>query len=1235
MEPPFGKYNGPKPDPTTVSKNVMLCISMKKLFKWMMALAGVIGISFIVLLYNPGLIKGPVGNFLSKASGYSIRVEGDLEIDLGEQLTIDVSKIVVSNAEQANGQNLVIVDRLKLVLVTSSLFEDTLLIEKLEIDKLEANLETSEDRTGNWEISRVPAPADTTDKTGPAASIKNILVSNTTISHENRNRGQTNILSIKTLKQAQNADGMLDINLDGSLNDRPVEYNGSVGSYENLLAGRDISFSGEGQVGSLNISGKGHIDDLLKPKHPQFNLQMEGPEIDQVTAMIGFEDLGSGGFSLRARGGLVNGQYEASVHGDIGDLSLNITAQAPGVHTVDSFDLELAVNGPSLGSVTRSLGINGWPDKPFSLEGKVKRVSTTLDVSNLSLSVAGTRLTLDALLSNFPDLEASRIKLLLTGDDIVQFRELLGIRGIATGPFEVRGNLDVTADGLELVRVSLETALGKASLSGTLGEAPSYTGTRLNVHLDGYNAHTLMSAFGIDALPEKPFNLNTNIELVEQGLQIERGVLVTIDDDRLELGGLIALVPGGNGSDFDLTFSGQDLAEVLHRRIDGFIVPARPYRLAGRIRLLKEGFELNKVKADFEGISLSADGLVKTGNQFAGTGFNFQIDGKNLSSLGDFAVVGDSMDIFIPGQAYRVQGRFAIEDNGWRLENITGQVGQTGFTVNGLINPLSDWTGSNMGFSIKGPDLHQLVTDKDLSELPHGPFDAKGRFAITENKLIINDFSFETTRSTGDIDVELGWPVSETTDLKFDVMLQGDDIRQFLPKNMKFEPAHTTFNIAAKGQKQGNRISVQKFEATLGNLVVMLVGKLIEEPNDENVDLAFRATSNDLSALGRLNGEPLPALPLDLVADFKGNARQFILQNLSAELGASRVTGVVDVSLEKPRPTVNLTLKSDLIDLRPFIRAEETGAVPGDESTDADKPDRLIPAIPLPLDTLTAFNGKFDLRVNEIQYRKDSLRNVVLDAVLNNGALLVPQFTLEGPRGNLSGNLDIIPASPAKADVRLDLHAEQFVLNLTGQPDANLDIVPAFDVNLDMRGSGGDLRELAGSLNGSLQMGSDGGTLEGVNLSLLDTFILDEVFNLIMPKTDQSDDLDLSCIALIWKAEDGKLITDPAVAFTSTEISLVAKGSVNLKTEAIKMNFNATPNKALKVSASELFNPYILVGGTLANLEVGLDPGKVIVHGGAAIGTAGISILAKGLLDRIGNITPLCEQMLEEIQATR
>ena len=78
----------------------------------------------------------------------------------------------------------------------------------------------------------------------------------------------------------------------------------------------------------------------------------------------------------------------------------------------------------------------------------------------------------------------------------------------------------------------------------------------------------------------------------------------------------------------------------------------------------------------------------------------------------------------------------------------------------------------------------------------------------------------------------------------------------------------------------------------------------------------------------------------------------------------------------------------------------------------------------------------------------------------------------------------------------------------------------------------------------------------------------------------------------------------------------------------MNFNFNSTPTNALQINPGEMFHPYILISGTLANPAVGVDPGKAALHGGAAIATLGISVLAKGVLDRAGNAVPVCEEML-------
>jgi len=1201
---------------------------MKKLFKWLAFPTLALVIAVAVLLFNPSLIKSPLENYLSNLTGYPISLEGELAIGVGTRIEITAANVSLSAADWSSHQQLISVGYLKLVLETGSLFKDLVVLDSLQIDDLQVNLETTANGEGNWKTSKPAQPKNDAGNGATRIVFNAIRINNSRLRYLNGETSFEHRLHITSLEQQQHADGMLHINLDGSYNDKPLTFNGSLGKYADLLAGNNISYDGSGSFGTLKVESSGFIDDLLQPRRPRFDLLIEGPDIDEVTTAFGLDDLGSGQFSLQAKGHELDGQYEVSIYGDIGDLSLNASALVSDLSKMEEFDLDLAFNGPNLGAFTRVFGIKKWPDKPFRLKARAKRLGGTLNVPNLTLTVGGSRLELDALLSNFPHLDAGRVKLSISGNDIEQFRQLLGISGIASGPFKIRGKLDISSDSVELLEVEIESSLGHVILSGSLGASPEYIGSKLHLHLDGENAHFVMSAFNVDALPDQPFNMDARVEVVENGLLIERGVLVTSEDERLELGGLISFKPGSVGTSLDVSFHGKHLNRILRRLVGDTEVPDHPYALSGRIRVLENGFQLDRVRAAFAGIELVVEGLINKGPQPLSTGLDFDLSGKNLSALGEFKIIGDSLDMFIPGQAYKAVGRFSGNSDGWHFENVVGQIGQTNLEFSGLISSKPKWVGSNILFSFAGPDAHSLLIYEDESELPAGAFDTSGQITLTDRTVNFKDFKFENEKISGTVQLDLGWPLSRDIDASFDINIQGDDIRHLLPKTDSFEPQLAAFKINASGKKQGALISIQRANINIGDLQLALHGELGEDAAGENAMISFSAISPDLSRLGTLSGAFLPDAPLDIRADFTGNANRFKLNNIVGTLGRTDVSGMLDVSLLGEKPSITAIVKSVYFDIRPYTN--QSGS--DQDDVNPDKPNRLIPPTPLPLDALAAADIELRLDVAELRHKADSLKNLSIDAVLRSGSLVVEEFAFHGPRGKVNAAFSITPTTSNKATVKLRLRADELVLNLTGQAEEKLDQAPKIDIFFNATGHGGNLQEVAGSINGSFYLGSRGGVMEGVDLSILDTFILDEIFSLIMPKSDVDDDLNLTCAAAILNITDGLVKTDPAVAFTTSKITLVSKGSVDLKTEEMKLNFNATPNNALKLSASELFNPYILVGGTLAKPAVGLDPAKVILHGGAAIGTAGLSILAKGLIDRVSTTMPICEDMLEAVQ---
>jgi len=1053
---------------------------MKKVFKWLLVTLVIPVAAVAALLYNPNLVKGPLQRHVSQLTGYPVTLAGDIGLSVGRVTQVSVTDLQVAAPAWSSDASLITIGRLFVSFDIATLFKETVIVNSVEVEGALFKLETSDTGHKNWQVEK----DQTRDDTTPGVIIRDIRLTDVTLSHLSRGGALERVFHIQGLGQRHRADGMLDLSLTGSLNGRAVHFNGEVGPFDKFLKGQNISYSGRGNFGNLDIRGKGLIDDLSKPRRPQFDLQIQGQNIDEITAMLGIEDLGSGDFSLKAMGGEVAGQYEAGINGKIGHVLLDFSARVKDLVSLDDLDLELAAKGPNLGAATRALGIQHWPDQPFSLQGSARRIGRTLDISQLRLDIGGSALSLDAQLNNFPELDSSRVRLGIKGDDMAQFHQLLGVKGSLTGPFEVQGHLDVSPQHMELLQVEVATTVGQMSLSGTLGAAPDYTGSRLHLSAVGEDAHRLMSVFDLDFLPEEPYRLDAFIETTKNGLRIENNALVTIRNERLELEGFVSIMPGSKGTDLEVNIHGQHPQTMLHRLVPGFEFTDHPYDLVGRLRVLDDGINFDGFTARIADIELTADGLIS--QQSGREGAHFQV-------------------------------------------------------------------------SAKGPDLHGFIKDKNLSALPVGVFRSSAKLDFSVDALQVSDFIFEAPGIRGKLNLNLNLPVGDVMDMDFDIDLKGDDIRQLVPPNDWFEPSLAAYQVRINGHKQADRFSLQQFDMNIGN---------------------------------------------------------------------SDIGGTLEVFLAGEKPVIELHTRSRLIDLGSFLASDQ------DENQDKTKVKntRVIPPSPLPMDALDAVDFTFRLAADELSLPLNKVNDLVLEGETSAGALNIPRLSWTGVQGSKAlGSLTVVPLENGPADVNIDFGVENAMFRYTGLTRGQPWLTPEMDILFQASGRGANLQELAGSINGSLFIGSEGGTLKDVNLSLLDTFILDEVFRLIFAKSDaDEDDLTLTCAAATLRITDGLVKTDPAYAFTTDKIRLIAKGTLDLKTEALNINFSATPRNVLHVSFSELLNPYILVSGNLKQPEVGIDPARALLHGGAAIGTSGISILAKAALDRIGATTPVCQKMLEK-----
>jgi uncharacterized protein involved in outer membrane biogenesis len=400
---------------------------------------------------------------------------------------------------------------------------------------------------------------------------------------------------------------------------------------------------------------------------------------------------------------------------------------------------------------------------------------------------------------------------------------------------------------------------------------------------------------------------------------------------------------------------------------------------------------------------------------------------------------------------------------------------------------------------------------------------------------------------------------------------------------------------------------------------VALEGTLEDPVALKGAKIDLRISGPDMGLLEPLVGFPVPKTPAYQIAgklDFAGY-EQITFNDFHGRLGSSDIGGSIKVRPEaagtgsektgqKTKPVVDLDLRSnkvDLADLNGFIggepgRANAANTTPQQraEVARARASSKLLPDKPISVPRLTWADIHLRYRSEHIEGRSLPLDNLVvaLDAV--DGHIAVHPISFGVGKGQLSGNIDVAPASNKTVHAKVDLRMQNLDVSRMMAATHTFEGAGSVSGVGTIDATGDSLASLLANGNGGIKMAMAGGELSAVLVDLTGLQFGKALLSALgvpqkTPVQCFVGDLDLKRGVLDFSTMT--LDTGEAIVNAGGQVNLIdEKIDLNLKTNSKKFSVGSLPTR-------------INVTGTFKDPSI--RPGaEVAARAGAAAGLAAL-----------------------------
>ena len=373
-------------------------------------------------------------------------------------------------------------------------------------------------------------------------------------------------------------------------------------------------------------------------------------------------------------------------------------------------------------------------------------------------------------------------------------------------------------------------------------------------------------------------------------------------------------------------------------------------------------------------------------------------------------------------------------------------------------------------------------------------------------------------------------------------------------------------------------------------------------------------------------------LPATISGDVEILAHEVSVDPLAARFPNSKVSGRLRVDHTAQPMEVDLALQADTLDINDFRSSSSEQPDDNASSTATDKPTgKVITNRRLDFAWLNAATVNADVQVDNLYLNKSRFRNVQVTTVLADGKLNLDPVQADMNKGGVRGKVAVEQQADTSATIHAKLYAREITPADLGMPDNGMIDGGETDLGFDLTTQGATMQQLASNLNGEFALEIQRATLRNSLFEIIGSDLVTQTVNLINPFTSTDDSTELECAAVRFQATDGNLHSPDQIILETQKMKIRGGGDINLNDETVRIDLIPKARSGVGVGLSDLVK-FVRIGGTLGNIEPVPDPKGILKSSatiGAAIATAGLSLLAQGLFNKVSSAGTACGKVFE------